>query len=487
MMANATRDPLWRAEVSVEMAATPALARQISTKCMSCHAPMAERDPASQGAPLSVEDLSGTDRRAHLALDGVSCTACHQLEPSPNVEATFNGGYRFNSRREIYGPHDAPYAQPMSLRTGFVPVQGNHILESSNCASCHTLYTQAVRADGTPTGGQIAEQTPYLEWRNSEYSTERTNPGAGARSCQDCHTPSDDEDGNPIQTRLARDGQGDFPIAPRSPFGRHVFLGGNTLIPQLLRDHRNDLHPLAPDAALNAVIEATRRQLKERTARVVLTAMNRVGNLLQISARAENQTGHKFPTGHPTRRAWLHMRVANRAGRVVFESGRPDGEGRILDAQGALLPSEAAGGPTQPHYTRITQSGQVQIYQALMKDEANRVTFLLLRGEGYAKDNRLLPRGWTDAGPNASDTAPQGVGADADFLGGSDTVIYQVEAPSEDGPYAIELRLLYQPLSSRFAEELFRYRTPEVDAFKSYYRAADRRAEEVSTARSSVP
>ena len=38
--------------------------------------------------------------------------------------------------------------------------------------------------------------------------------------------------------------------------------------------------------------------------------------------RDRNLAGHKFPTGHPYRRAWLHVRVSDPAGRVLFESGK---------------------------------------------------------------------------------------------------------------------------------------------------------------------
>ena len=44
----------------------------------------------------------------------------------------------------------------------------------------------------------------------------------------------------------------------------------------------------------------------------------------------ENLTGHKFPTGHPYRRAWLHVRVIDREGTTLFESGAVDDEGRIV-------------------------------------------------------------------------------------------------------------------------------------------------------------
>lgn len=487
MMANATRDPLWRAQVEVEIAATPSMAKAIESKCMSCHAPMADRDAKASGEQLELSLLSQNTDRAHLALDGVSCTSCHQIQPTNDVSATFGGNFLIGTQREIYGPYDNPLGSPMATRTNFVPMKGDHIRKSASCASCHTLYTSAVRSDGTPTGGRIAEQTPYLEWQNSVYNDEVATPGPFAANCSSCHAPSTDLDGNAISTKIARDGELDFPIPDRSPYGRHVFLGGNTLVPAILRDNAADLKPSAPGSAFDAIISETRTQLRQKTADVSLGAITRTGGMLSIPVTVTNKTGHKFPTGHPIRRAWLRVVVKDAQGNAVFSSGGYDSAGRIVDGAGKVLASEAAQGPTQPHRTKVTSSDQVQIYQSLMKDESGAVTFLLLRGEGYAKDNRLLPLGWSPNHPTAKDTAPQGLNGDADFNAGRDQLTYEVQAPSASGPYSVEVTLLYQPCSSRYAEELFQYSTPGVAAFKAYYQKADRRPELVAQATATTP
>lgn len=484
MMANAARDPLFLAEVSVEIAATPSLRSAIETKCIGCHSPMARAEAADAGEILSFADLEKNTDRAQLALDGVSCTACHQMEPpATTIEDTFDGNYTLNRGREIYGPHDTPFGQPMSVRTGFQPTKGDHILRSAQCASCHTLRTNAVRADGTPTGGRLPEQTPYLEWQNSIYNDEVASPGPDAASCQGCHTPTTDADGNGITTKIA---EGGFPITARTPIGRHLFLGGNTLIPQILRDQRARLNPLAPDAALTEVIAQTRDQLQRRTANLTVGAITRSGTELRIPLVVENLTGHKFPTGHPTRRAWLRLQVRAADGSVVFESGGYDSTGQILSG-GVPLSSEAAGGPPQLHRDTITSSGQVQIYEALMADVNGNLTYLLLRGETYLKDNRLLPKGWNPSHPAVSQAGPVGTSSDTNFSGGTDQILYLVTAPPAAGPFTIQAEFLYEPLSVRFANELFQYSTREVAAFKSYYEAANRAPEVVASATSSAP
>ncbi|RMG17158.1 MAG: hypothetical protein D6731_04595 [Planctomycetota bacterium] len=478
LMANAARDPLWRAQISVERAATPALAGAIESKCLHCHAPMGVDDAVANGEVLRMRDLENDSDRGQLALDGVSCSHCHQADPPQDVTSTFNGNYALNDRREIYGPHAAPDAFPMSFTLGYLPTEAAHMTNSNQCASCHTLYTDAVDADGQPTGGQLPEQTPFLEWQNSVFNDQVANPSSDAASCQACHVPTTDEDGNVITSRIVRASQG---TQPRSPYGRHVFVGGNTLVPQILKNERDALKAPAPDEAFDEVATRARDQLRRATAEVAIGHVARSGNVLTVPVTVRNLTGHKFPTGHPLRRAWLRTIVRDAQGAVVFSSGDFDRAGRIVGSDGTPLPSERRGGPIQPHRAVIDAPGQVQIYQSLLADAQGELTWLLLRGESYLKDNRLLPRGWDPAHPAARDTAPQGVGGDSDFVGGQDEVVYRVPV-SGSGPFQVEVSLYYQVANARYLEELYAYRTPEVDAFRTYAAQVDRRPELVARA-----
>ena len=245
MMANAARDPLWRAVVSAEIAATPSRQTEIEATCLSCHTPMAHRVGLDDhGTGSLMHQLECVGERSDLARDGVSCTICHGMSPEGlGTEASFSAGFKLDDQRRLFGPHASPFTMPMRHMTGFTPTYGAHITESALCGSCHTLETEALDPQGEPVGARLLEQAPYLEWRNSVFSTEVSEPGPEAASCQACHMPTRDEDGRTIRTRIVRNPMGrDFPpTRPREPFGRHLLVGGNTLVLAMLRDHPQEL------------------------------------------------------------------------------------------------------------------------------------------------------------------------------------------------------------------------------------------------------
>lgn len=490
MMANAARDPFWHAMVEAEVLATPAAAAAIEAKCTRCHAPLlaAELELTNAGAANMAMLRESDSDHAGLGLDGVSCTLCHQIEDQGlgQVES-FTGGWAVAGEGRIYGPHAAPFEMPMLHHVQMRPTEGQQILESATCATCHTLTTHALEHDGTPTGASLAEQTPYLEWRNSAFSTE-TNPGPAAASCQDCHVPTRSIDGEPISTRIARRPMGDDfpPIGNRERYGRHVFVGGNTTMLAILRDNAQTLRPDAPAAAFDATIAATRAQLEQATATLALAGITREGDALRIAVTLDSLVGHKLPTGFPSRRVFLQVEVRDANQTVVFRSGGFDARGRLLDAAGQVLAHESAGGPVMPHFDEISSADQVQIWEAVMADGAGQPTYRLLRGASHYKDNRLLPAGWDPMLANA-EIAPVGVGDDGDFDSAGDSLTYVVTAPAAAGPYRIDVRAYYQSVSPRFVAELFALDGPRIRAFEQMWALADVGPELLASAAADAP
>ncbi len=395
-MANAARDPYWCAVVSVEAAATPRRKHDIEKLCSRCHAPMAESVPLSPDGVV-LDYLNQADPQAFLAADGVSCAVCHQItDQALGKPESYTGRYEISPRRVAWGPHANPVADSMQNHAGYLAAEGPHIMQSALCGTCHTLITETLDPDGTPTGHELHEQSAYLEWRNSIYNNEVDVDNPTARTCQDCHVPTTDQDGAVIRTRLARTLAGtDLAEAvPRAPYGRHSFVGGNVLLAKLLRDNAQELQVFASPQALEATIAATRQMLAHQTAKLTLGKVRHQDGRWQIPVQIENLAGHKFPTGFPSRRAWVRLRVRDAQGAVLFQSGGFDATGRLVDAQGQVLPSEVAGQPGQRHYDRIDSAQQVQIYESVMADKQGEMTFTLLRGARFWKDNRLLPKGW---------------------------------------------------------------------------------------------
>ncbi len=358
------------------------------------------------------------------------------------------------------------------------PTHAEHVRDSALCGTCHTLFTDALTADGTATGDVLPEQTPYLEWRNSAYTTETEKPGPLAATCQACHLPTTDVDDVPIMTKIAHNPGGrDFPpIRPRLPYGRHVLVGGNTLVPSMLDDQRQDLRPQATEEAFAATLEEAKTQLS-RAADLSLVSAERRADTLALRLRVENRSGHRLPTGHPIRRMWLAVTVTDAAGKTVFASGASDEQGRILGLGGSVLPSEQAGGPVEPHRDLVRSPDEVALFQARMED---------VEGE---PDLAPAPRSAVPArrpAPSHGLARRTGPTRRRSRLGASKGTPTSWEGPTgsatrwrsrayAEGPLRLEARLCYQVLGARWAAELLAYETPEVEALRRYLQAADRR------------
>ena len=116
----------------------------------------------------------------------------------------------------------------------------------------------------------------------------------------------------------------------------------------------------------------------------------------------------------------------------------------------------------------------------------DRPTTGLLTAVRYLKDNRLLPAGF-DKTTAPADVAVVGpASSDADFLAGRDDVRYAVDAGT--GPLQIQVRLLFQPISFRWADNLRAYDAPEPRRFLRYWDAmAHASSLPLTTASASVP
>jgi hypothetical protein len=459
MMAHSSRDPYWQASVRREAIDHPSHATEIQDECASCHMPMPQRIARAAGAKGEVfshlpmtKDQSELQR---LAGDGVSCTVCHQIAPDTlGTPASFNANFVMkptpaDGTRVIYGPYDVDAGRRTLMRSasGFQQEAAPHIKQSELCASCHTLITKALGPDGAVIG-ELHEQMNYQEWQHSDYAREQ-------RSCQSCHMP---KAAGPLRIASVLGDQ-------RDSLSRHTFVGGNAHMLRLLNRFRTELGVTAPPAELEATARATERQLQQDTATLTVSAPQLTAGRLAFDLKVSNLTGHKFPTGFPSRRTWLHVTIRDARGGIIFESGA------ITDA-GLIRGNDNDGDHAkyEPHHEEISTGEQVQIYEAILGDRAGAPTTGLLSAMQYLKDNRLLPRGFDKT------TALPEIGVfgaargDSDFTGAGDLVRYRLPVSGE-GPYRVEAELRYQAIGYRWATNLESLKAVEPQKFVDYYKA----------------
>jgi hypothetical protein len=440
MKANAAKDPYWKAKVAAELKRNAHLADVINDKCTQCHAPMANYESDGEAVILGDGGLLDPSHPLHdAAMNGVSCSYCHQIEDTASLGTLegFSGEVEISDEKVAYGQYSDPLQQQMINQVGFTPLYGEHMSGSELCASCHNLKTPFVDANGnlassTPES-EFPEQMPYTEWENSIFSDTGSNP----KSCQDCHMPATT---SRISTRPST-----LPV--RENFAKHRFSGANTVMLTLLRDNAAALD--VDVANIDANIARSREMLQNAVKLEILSAEIE-DDEAEIRLRLTNNSGHKAPTGYPSRRMWLHLRVTDSDGQVVFESGKINEDGSIIGAD-----NDSDLSRIESHHDLITSDEQVQIYEAVMGDTDGNVTFTLLRAANYLKDNRLTPPGF-DKNRVPLDVAVQGAALDDEgFNNGLDDITYRFRNTGA-GDLRVEVKLNYQAITHGALMDLYR-------------------------------
>ncbi|HEV2132683.1 MAG TPA: hypothetical protein VGR47_00330 [Terracidiphilus sp.] len=454
IMANAARDPYWQGSVRREVLDHPAASTAIQTTCASCHMPLQYLADKSQNHPTAMfKQLPFHAGTTTAAADGISCAVCHQIQAAGlGTPASFNGQYTVappgTHPRPVFGPFDIANPQIVQVHqtiSGYAPQQSEHIRDADLCGSCHTLYTETLGADGKPLG-RFPEQMTYLEWLHSDYHSKET--------CQQCHMPAANG-AVPIASLLGQ---------PRDGVRHHTFVGANFFMDAMYNAHRDELGVAAQPADLTAEATATTAFLQSQAARVTVGPAELAGAQLSFPVRVENLTGHKLPTGFPSRRAWLHVVVTGADGTVVFESGK-------LNADGSIVGNENDADATRftPHYTEISKPDEVEIFEDILGDSQGHVTTGLVFTTQYLKDNRILPTGFDKANAPA-DIAVHGKAADdLAFIAGSSTTKYTVPTNGAKGPFHLAVELEYQPVGFRWAHNFAPYNAAEPQRFVRYF------------------
>lgn len=493
VMANATRDPYWHAVVASELHNFPMLEDTINDKCTVCHAPMANDFAKKEGVDLRLFDkgsidngdfqqgiysMTEEDELFNHAMDGVSCTLCHQMEDvNFGNDESMTGGYTIlgsptgdNADRPAYGQYTDPDVGYMRQQAGFLPQYGAHISTSESCATCHNLNLTPVHPNGDEIEGatHFAEQAIYTEWLNSDYSM----GGSKEATCQGCHMPKVDE---PVY--LAQGSP-----EKRTEFAEHVFLGANTVMQDMFNQYSEQLG-IKPGLDFEGAI-ARNREFLTTSADVTLSQGSVSDGTLSFDVNIENHTGHKLPGGYHSRRVYLHVQVLDMNGQLVYESGKINADGSIDGVSEDANPAS-----WEQHYDVITSPSQVQVYQTIVGNSDGDRTHSLLDGTHYLKDNRLLPSGMNKFTIEQDTSLPESFGTfgkameDPDFNGGTDTVTYQLQV-GMSGPFTVSAELRYQPFSFGHLKQLFTQSSEvdQVDMFQTIYDGTTLRDEVIDTA-----
>ena len=485
-----------------------------------------------------------------LARDGISCATCHRMvlgaadtaryanQPQNrcvqqrqallNPDATgfartFTGSFFVGPPDRIYGPFADPKTKPMNHALGNIPQHGKALSTSEACGTCHTVHLPIL--SGGKTIGHVYEQTTYPEWAFSAYRT-GTSPdgnlpfGAGAtpKSCQDCHMPKIGADGKPFVSKIASIQEhsnfpavenglpaADIDLPVRSGFAKHTLAGLNVFLVQIAKQFDAILgirksDPMLGDSGvppLDLTEQAMLDQASNTTASIGVTQAAMGTDGLRATVTVLNKTGHKFPSGVGFRRAFVDFAVRDAAGTIIWESGRTNGAGVLIDQTGKPIAGEywwsedcakslnAPGNNLhQPHFREISRQDQVQIFQELVTappvqgpaqcgysaQPMGQLTTSFLSICAHLKDNRLLPAGFLPleqrvaiaralgAGPEmAEETGAVAVGGDPAYVsGGGDTFQYRIPASELGGiPASVTATLYYQAVPPFFLQDRF--------------------------------
>ena len=443
MMANSARDPLFRAALQVANQDVPGAGEF----CIRCHSPNAWLNGRASGDGANGSKLNAMD------LQGISCTTCHRLVPptpfageSPRdaverdhilgtVGATMRGSGAYILDREEYR-RGAYQVFPPHATT-----QTSYTRSAELCATCHDIDNPLLSFDtangefrlnapNTPaplTDRLFPVERTYSEWAASDFAnggvTGLDYPGlrraTGTESgpitvCQDCHMPM-------VKSILGLGGI-------EREVGKHQWAGGNSRwqkgIWQLWKD-------VAADTSFNAdqTLAATAKgeAMLRRAAELELAIVN---NRLQVSVI--NNTGHKLPTGYAEgRRMWLQV-IAYSGTTPIYQNGVPV-DGAI--GRGVKI-YEVKQGITPGHAQDL---GQPTLAGAGFHFILNNATML---------DNRIPPRGFTNAAFVADGMQPIGYGyADGQYW---DTTTYQIPPATT----TVSVTLLYQTASPDYLDFL---------------------------------
>ena len=438
MMAQAARDPVFFACLAIANQ-DAAFAGDL---CLRCHTPggwLAGRSEPTDGSALLPEDR-----------DGVGCSACHRMvDPAfkPGISPPADEGLLGNisplptgvgGGNFVMDPTDfirGPYADLVSPGHLWLPSPFHR--SGAMCGTCHDVSNPVFRrqADGTyaltsldeahPTGDKYdmfpLERT-FSEWQNSAFAdggVDMEGRFGGnvtvVSTCQDCHMPDVTDKGCFFSSAPTRD---DLPV--------HELAGGNAWVQDMVLN-------LYPDDGLNpGYLEAGKQRAISMLERACSLDISQAGNHVRV--RVTNETGHKLPSGYPEgRRIWLNVKMYDAGLSLIREHGFYN-----------ELTAELTADDTTVYETHLGADAVVAAAAGIPEGKG----FHFALNNVVVKDNRIPPRGFSNAAFRAVQAAPVAT----TYLDGQYWSDTRFRLP--EGAASVEVNVYYQTTSREYVEFL---------------------------------
>jgi len=481
MKANAMRDPLFWAAVDVANNDVPG----VGDYCLRCHTPSGwlagnvvktgnNNNPIINGANGCL--LNGSFTQADTInndYSGVTCHFCHrqnQLGPLGQIqkkrdgiiwvddESCENGGVTNPAAPCRKGPYDYPLGTP-SEDVAPHPWQFSEFIKSADfCGSCHNVNSPEtsngfaktlIDSNGVDTQLAMPIEQTFNEWENSLFadlifsdsfllSDIMTIPRlTKSQTCQTCHMPKTAAS----EARACTD----KPQGSRAGNLRiHQFAGGNSWVPEILRDlYGSSIQPDRTNS-YNQTINYALDMLQNKSAQISIEDVSFAAQNLSFKVKIINLTGHKLPTGYPEgRRMWLRVEVLDANDNVVFSSGQYNNLTGELTVDNQIKIYETK----QGIYNQLTHICETE--------NAGSEVFHFVLNNCIAKDNRIPPLGF-----NGKDNVlikPVGIiypTKPNNQLVNYDITNYQKNLGNVSLPLSVSAELLYQTSSKEYIEFL---------------------------------
>jgi len=307
------------------------------------HAMAVEKGPASTRYcggchdPISLlsgsKNLDDTKLTNPLGMDeGVSCVSCHSIS---KVDVKGNAQYQITKRVpymfEMEKGKTAKFMSDFMIRAYpkyHVSSFNKTILKTPEfCGSCHKQFIDK-QVNGV---GTVQLQNQYDNWRKSHWN----HPGVATKTieCRECHMPLNSTF-DPANGDLA-----DYNRTSNDNMHRsHRFLGGNQLMPTLLKLPGGAKQVELIEKWLKGEIQIPEIKNKWHNGPVLPLQLQtpdtiKAGQGVGIDVTiTNNKSGHNFPTGPlDLIQAWVKVTVKDGSGNVVYSSG-------VLDKQHFIPP-----------------------------------------------------------------------------------------------------------------------------------------------------